>query len=123
MIDKIQLYQQNQIQTQPPEKLVTMLYDGATRFISQAVRAVEQKDFEKTNYYLGRAEDILTELMVTLDREAGGEIAENLYNLYDFMYRWLVQANVKKDPAMMRQVERLIKELRDTWEEATGRSH
>lgn len=123
MIDKIQLYQQKQIQTQSPENLVTLLYDGAIRFITQAIRAIEQNDFEQTNYYLGRAEDIFTELMVTLDREAGGEIAANLYELYDFMYRWLVQANVKKDPAMMHQVEILIRELRDTWEEAITKSH
>ncbi|MGB9885476.1 MAG: flagellar export chaperone FliS [Moorellales bacterium] len=117
-----QAYQENQVQTQPQEKLVLMLYEGALRFIKQAQEAVAAKKYDQTSYFLGRAQDILSELMLTLNLEVG-EIAHRLYALYDFMYRHLVQANLRKDPQMMAEVYRLLSELRDTWEEATRRHH
>jgi flagellar protein FliS len=117
-----QAYQENQVQTQPQEKLVLMLYDGALRFIRQAQDAVAARRYDETSYYLGRAQDILSELMLTLNLEVG-EIAHRLYALYDFMYGHLVQANLKKDARMMAQVYRLLSELRQTWEEATRIYH
>ncbi|MGI9862412.1 flagellar export chaperone FliS [Moorella naiadis] len=113
-----QAYQENQVQTLSQEKLVLMLYDGALRFCRQGLAAVEEKDYAAVSKNLGRAEDILSELMVTLNREVG-DIAENLFKLYEFMYRHLVQANVKKSANMINEVIDLLRQLRDTWEEAT----
>jgi len=113
-----QAYQHNQIQTLSQEKLVLVLYDGALRFCRQGLAAMEQKDYAGVSNNLGRAQDILSELIATLNRDAG-EIAENLYKLYDFMYRHLVQANVKKSTTMISEVIELLQQLRDTWEEAT----
>ncbi|WP_258359733.1 flagellar export chaperone FliS [Moorella sulfitireducens (nom. illeg.)] len=113
-----QAYRQNQVQTLSQEKLVLMLYDGALRFCRQGLAAMDKKDYAGVNNNLGRAQDILGELMVTLNRDAG-EVAENLYKLYDFMYRHLVQANVKKSARMINEVIDLLQQLRDTWEEAT----
>jgi flagellar protein FliS len=115
-------YQSNQVQTQSQEKLVLMLYDAALRFIRQAQEALAANRYDRTTYYLGRAQDILTELMVTLNF-AAGSVAHNLYALYAFMYRHLIEANVRKDAVRMAQVERLLKELRDAWEEATRVYH
>lgn len=113
-----QTYQQNLVQTLSQEKLVLMLYDGALRFCRQGLVAMEKKDYAGVSNSLGRAQDILSELMATLNRDVG-EIAENLYKLYDFMYRHLVQANVKKSVTMINEVIDLLQQLRDTWEEAT----
>ncbi|OIQ59588.1 flagellar protein FliS [Moorella thermoacetica] len=118
VINPYQAYQQNQVQTLSQEKLVLMLYDGALRFCRQGLVAMEQKDYAAVSNNLGRAEDILSELMATLNRDVG-DIAENLYKLYDFMYRHLVQANVKKSVKMINEVIELLQQLRDTWEEAT----
>jgi len=111
-------YQQNQVQTLSQEKLVLMLYDGALSFCYQGLAAMEQKDYTAVSNNLGRAEDILSELMTTLNRDVG-DVAENLYKLYEFMHRHLVQANVKKSASMIDEVINLLQQLRDTWEEAT----
>ncbi|MDN5346738.1 MAG: flagellar secretion chaperone FliS [Clostridia bacterium] len=120
--DPCRAYQEYQVQTLSQEKLVLMLYDGAIKFCSQALKALEQKDYARTNNYLLRAQDILNELMVSLNREAG-EIADNLHRLYDFMYRWLVEANVKKSAKHIIDVRDILVGLRDAWEEATRRYH
>ncbi|AOQ23422.1 Flagellar secretion chaperone FliS [Moorella thermoacetica] len=117
VINPYQAYRQNQVQTLSQEKLVLMLYDGALRFCRQGLVAMEQNDYAAVSNNLGRAEDILSELMATLNRDVG-DIAENLYKLYDFMYRHLVQANVKKSGKMINEVIELLQQLRDTWEEA-----
>lgn len=120
--DALRIYQENQVQTLSQEKLVLMLYEGAVKFCQQALEALERKNYGETNYYIGRVQDILSELMATLNYNAG-EIAHNLYQLYDFMYRWLVEGNVKKSATHIRQVRDMLRELRDTWEEATRRYH
>lgn len=109
-----QTYQQNQVQTLSQEKLVLMLYEGAIKFTVQGKEACEKKDIEKTNYYLGRTQAILAELMANLNRDVG-QVAENLFALYEYMYRRLVEANVKKDIVPMEEVAGMLRELRDTW--------
>lgn len=112
-------YQQNQIKTASREKLVLMLYDGAIRFIVQAENAwQEEQNVQKTHNGLVRAQEIVTELMSTLDREAGGEIATSLFLLYEYMLRRLVEANLKKDTAIMGEVRGLLSGLREAWQEA-----
>ncbi|MBT9153203.1 MAG: Flagellar protein FliS [Firmicutes bacterium] len=109
-------YQQQGVLTAPPGELTLMLYNGALRFIKQGIAAMEQEDIAGTNSALTRAQDIICELMTSLDLQY--EVANNLLSLYDFVYRSLVLANLKKDVAVAKQCAALITELRDTWVEA-----
>ncbi|GAW92911.1 flagellar export chaperone FliS [Calderihabitans maritimus] len=112
-----QAYQKNQIETLSQEKLVLMLYEGIIRFAGRAQEAVRSKRYDRASYYLGRAQDILLELMVNLNREAG-EVAENLFSLYEYMHWRLVQANIKKDESMIAEVVEIATELTGAWKEA-----
>ena len=111
-------YKSIQIETATPERLLLMLYDGAIRFLNVAVQAINDKQIETTHNNLLKAEAIIIELMSVLNFEVGGEIAKNLFSLYDFMYRHLVQANIKKDADMVLEVVDLLTDLRKTWAEA-----
>ncbi|MGB4006903.1 MAG: flagellar export chaperone FliS, partial [Halanaerobiales bacterium] len=73
------------------------------------------------NNKLKKTGDIISELMVSLDMEQGGEIARNLYNLYDYMNRRLIQANIRKDPGLVDEVITLLTSLKESWEEVIGR--
>ena len=109
-------YQQNQVQTANPEKLILMLYDGAIKFLGQAKTALAEKDIEKTNHFLGRTQNIIAELMSSLDMDY--EVSKSLFSLYDFMHHSLVQANIKKDLELVEEVQLMLLDLRDTWAQA-----
>lgn len=111
-------YQQTQIDTASPERLLLMLYDGAIRFANVAKKALEDKDFSAANTHCLKVQNILNELMVTLDMKVGGELAQNLFDLYDFMTRQTVQANVSKNPEQLTGVLDILKELREAWMQA-----
>lgn len=113
-------YMAGQIQTQSPESLITDLYNGALRFMREAKEAMNTRAYDKTSYFLGRAQDIIQELLADVNPEAG-DVALNLQSLYSFMYKELVEANVKKDPAKIDEVYEMVKDLRDSWEEAVRR--
>jgi len=119
MINAYQQYQQNSIMLASPQKLLLMLYDGAIRFIKAAREAMEQKDFEGTNYNLGRAQDIISELNYSLDMEF--DISKNLRSLYNFINDKLIEANIKKNAAILDEIEPLVEDLRNTWYEASRR--
>lgn len=108
-----QQYKENAILTASPEELVLMLYNGIIRFIDEAKTALQKKDYVETNAKIQRAQDIITELMLTLDMNY--DISKNLYNLYDYMLRRLIDANVKKDIEILDEVRGFAVELRDTW--------
>lgn len=112
-----QAYQNNQVTTAPQKKLIIMLYDGAIKNLKLAKMAMEEKEIEKTNNHLIKAQNIIMELMTTLNFEAGGEVAKNLHQLYDYMYRKLIRANIDKDIDGINEVEKYMEELRDTWEQ------
>jgi len=111
-------YQQTQIQTASPEKILIMLYDGAIQFLNKAKCAIENKNIEDTHNNIISAQRIITEFMNTLDLQQGGEMAKNLYNLYEYLHYRLVQANLKKDISMLDEVIAHLKDLKQTWEEA-----
>ena len=109
-------YKENSVFTSTPEELTLMLYNGLVKFIMQAQAAIDEKDMEKANNSIIRAQDIVLHFQDTLDMKY--EVSENLDLLYDFMYRHLLEANIKKDKTMLEDVLGLVKELRDTWQQA-----
>lgn len=109
-------YQENSVLTASQEELTLMLYNGLVRFIIQAQKAIDDKNSEKAHESIVRAQDILMEFQATLDMQY--DISQNLFLLYDYMHRRLIDANVKKDKQILDEVLRFAKDLRDTWEQA-----
>ena len=112
------VYRANQIQTASREQLLLLTYDIGIRSCAMALDALENKDTEGTNQHLQKAQAVIRELMITLNVEQGGEVAQSLMSLYDYLYYQLVEANVHKNPEPVIQVKQMLEELRQTWVEA-----
>lgn len=116
----IEAYQENTITTQSQGRIVVMLYDGAIKFLKQALPAMQENNYEAKSKYLSKAEDIINELNTVLDMEAGGEIATNLRALYMFMIRQVHEANLKNDGSKIEDVIKLLEELNKSWKAISG---
>ncbi|MBC7331534.1 MAG: flagellar export chaperone FliS [Synergistetes bacterium] len=110
-------YRQTQVQTAKPEQLLLMLYDGAIGFLKRAKVAIEERNIEEAHTFLVKTQDIIVELMVSLNMEVG-ELALNLFRLYEYMHHRLVEANINKDTKPIDEVLRMLQDLRDTWDMA-----
>ena len=106
----------NAVFTATKEELTLMLYEGALKFINQAIDATENEDFQKANVLIIRVEDIIREFQITLDFQY--EISNQLNSLYDYMHRRLVEANMKKDVGILNEIRDMLREFRDMWKEA-----
>ena len=113
-------YKQTSVETASPERLVVMLYDGAVKLLRIAKESIENNNIEDANKYLCKTQDIINEFIVSLDMNTG-EIAVNLRNIYDFWNRMLIEANLKKDPAIIEQIAVQVEEMRDAWIEASAK--
>ncbi|MED4754668.1 flagellar export chaperone FliS [Brevibacillus choshinensis] len=111
-----QTYQNNQVTTATPAELTLMLYNGALKFLKQTRGSIGTGDLEKANEYNKRVQDILQELMATLNKEY--PLAEQMMKVYDYMMKRLVEANIRKDIAILDEVEEFFVQFRDTWKEA-----
>jgi flagellar protein FliS len=111
-------YAETQTQTADPGELVVMLYRGAARFVAAAIEAVDAKNVQTANNSFVRAQAIITELLETLDLKRGGELAANLSNIYEYMNRRLIDANLRKDAQPAREILALLRELLPAWEQA-----
>lgn len=118
--DPYQQYRSTQVQTATPERLVVMLYDGALANAEQGIKALEVKDWEKAHHLIGKAQEMVVELMAALNLDTG-EIARNLYKIYEYVRGRLVEANVRKEPAPLREVITLLGELKEAWAEISRR--
>ncbi|GAB2544936.1 flagellar export chaperone FliS [Gracilibacillus alcaliphilus] len=110
-----QAYQNNSVNTATPGELTLMLYNGCLKFIKQARKALEENNYEKKNTMIQKAQNIIRELMVTLDPNAA--IAKQMMPLYDFAYHSLTQANIKDDLEALDQAYGIMEEFRNTWKE------
>ena len=112
-------YLETAVTTQSKGPLIVMLYDGAIKFLKMAIKEIEAKNHEAKSKYLNKAENIINELNVTLDMDAGGEVALNLRKLYMFMIRHLHEANIKQDTGKIDEVVKLLEELNQGWKAIT----
>jgi flagellar secretion chaperone FliS len=108
-------YQNNAIQTASPAELTLMLYEGAIKFANIAIMALEEGNVEKVHLNIVKVENIILELRSTLDHKY--PVAEDFDRVYEYIYRCLVDANVKKDKAILEEALGYIREMRDTWKE------
>jgi len=114
-------YRETGVRTASKGRLIVMLYDGAIKHITAALEringagAVDTRELDKFNAACLKAQEIITELMVSLDMEKGGEIAGNLMSLYIFFNQELLQANIKRDRAKLAAVLRMMSTLRESW--------
>jgi len=111
-------YQAAQLETSPPERILIMLFDAAIRFAGQARQAMVEKRHEEAHKNCVRVQNILTELMATLRFDVGGDIAKNLFDLYEFLHHTTVQANIRKEPGQIDVVTGHLKDLREAWSQA-----
>lgn len=112
----VQAYRNHSATTATPAELTLMLYSGAIKFIRQARMAIQNKNFEQANASLIRAQDIIQELIITLNMDV--EISQQFLVMYEYMHHRLVEANIKKDVSILDEQEDLFVQFRDTWKQA-----
>lgn len=108
------------LQTASPHQLILMLFDGALAAIALAKTNMLARNPEAKGLAISKAIDIIGNgLKVSLEVEAGGELAQNLSALYDYMIKRLLHANLKNQPAALDEVANLLGEIRSAWVEIT----
>jgi len=119
--DKISNYRETQINTASRGKLIVILYDGLIKFIDIAIENIPKKKFDIASNNIIKAQDIVNELSMSLNMEAG-EISGKLISIYSFLYEKLIEANVKKDVKSLRFIRKMAFELRDGWNQIANKS-
>lgn len=114
-INAAMAYKNNAIQTASPAELTLMLYEGAIKFSNIAVMAIENGDIKKAHDNIIKVENIILEFRSTLDHKY--PVWEDFDRVYDYIYRRLVEANIKKDKEILEEALGYIREMRDTWKE------
>jgi len=113
------MYTQNNVGIESPEKLITMLYEGVLRFNAQAKKAIKDKDLEKKVYWVSRSIAIITELIAVLDMKQG-QISKYLEGLYSYEIQLLTLANIENNTEKLDEVSNVFKGLLEAWREATN---
>ena len=113
-------YRETEVLTATPGQLVVLLYDHLLLSLRSARTAMDARDDEAQGACLEKGRDVLTELLVTLDRDRGGEVAANLAALYAFLLGELVHVGVRADAARLDRVTRMIGDLRDAFAQASA---
>ena len=111
------IYKNNSVTYSSKEQQLLMLVDGAVKFAKRGKFAIQEKNIQEAHNNIMKTHAIFTELKVTLDTNAG-EWAENLFQVYTFINKRLIAANIKKDEQIMNEAIRLIESIRDLWHEA-----
>ncbi len=117
-------YRQTRVKTASQGRLIVMLYEEAVKQLDIALDEMKKprKKLDKVHNSIVKTQDIITELMASLDFEKGGDIAQNLYNLYMFFNQQLLDANMNKESSALQDVRNMMAELRDAWSSIEGQS-
>ncbi len=113
-------YKNSVVETASPGKLLLMLYNAAIRNLDNAVQSIADKDIQAAHKSIVRTQEIISEFMCTLNMDY--EISGKLLALYDYLHRRLVEANIRKDVEIIKEVRGFLVELRDAWQEAVKKA-
>jgi flagellar protein FliS len=111
-------YVDNQINTATPERLIVLAYDGAIRFAKAGLEAMKAHTLDVQSANIGKAQAIITELIVSLDDKASSELAASLASLYSYMFDRLTEANIHDNIGAIEEVISLLSDLRSAWADA-----
>ncbi|MCX5659877.1 MAG: flagellar export chaperone FliS [Planctomycetota bacterium] len=109
-------YLKTKILTASPEELRLLLYEGAIRFCRQSRDAMEAQDFEQSYNGLMRAQKIVLELSTSLNHTIAPDLCDKLSALYTYIYRRLVDANLKRETAPIDEAVKLLDYEKQTWQ-------
>ncbi|MCA1950669.1 MAG: flagellar export chaperone FliS [Treponema sp.] len=123
-------YRETRVRTASQGQLIIMLYDEAVKQLDHSIELLnlnqrgkpDPSRIEPINKALVKAQEIITELMVSLDFEQGGDIAKNLFSLYTWFNRELLEANLAKDVERIKAVRTMMNELRGAWQEVVAKT-
>jgi len=114
------IYAQNNVGIESPEKLIEMLYEGVLRFNAQAKKAIKDENLEKKVYWTNRSVAIITELISVLDMEQEGDISMYLTGLYNYEIQLLLKASLNNEISHIDEVSHVFKTLLEAWRESTN---
>ena len=119
----ISAYKEMSVKTASQGTLILMLYDEGIKRIEASiellnVESLPPSSIEKINNNILKAQEVVTELMASINVEKAGEIASNLTAIYSYFYQQLLQANIKKDIALLKDILFMMRDLRSAWKEA-----
>ena len=109
------VYNNSKIQTASPAVLTLLLYEAVIKFANIALTAMENKDIQKAHTNVMKTERIIIEFQSTLDHKY--PVAKDFDAVYDYLIKRLRDANIKKDPEIMKEVLEHLRTMRDTWKE------
>lgn len=118
MVTAFNQYQDTQVNTASPEKILLMLYDGAINFTRIAREKMEQGDVAEKARFIGKGLAIVTELMNTLNHDVGGEMSKRLEQLYIYIIDEYTAANLNNSVKSLDNALKILTALRETWAEA-----
>jgi len=109
-------YHRTAIETAEPIQLIILCYEAAFNDLKQAKDLHERREMNEAYQKIRHAQDIITELLVGLDYERGGDIARSLNRLYNFILRQLIGINSREDTSIYGHLVKILSELREGWE-------
>lgn len=115
MNKQYQAYQNNAVKTASGGELTLMLYNGSIKFINQAIKNIDDEDFEAKNTHIQKAQNIIQELMLTLDPNV--ELSQQLLPLYEYIIHRLREGNIENDKKHLEEALTFVSDLRNTWKE------
>lgn len=107
---------QSRIDTASPHELIDLLLQGARSHIATAQGNIQRQEIQEKGEHLGKAISIIEGLKMSLNYEQGGEIAENLLQLYDYIQQILTKANLHNDVDLLAQSNALLAEIHQAWQ-------
>ena len=110
-------YRHNEIATSSQGKLIIMMYEGALKFVNLAIEGIDNKDPSKKGKYINKTHDIINELSFALNMKKGGEVAQKLEALYQFILHQLTLANIKSDRKALESIVNILTPLMEAWKE------
>jgi flagellar protein FliS len=110
-------YRKNEISTSSQGRLILMMYEGAIKFATMALQCIEKGDIAGQGKYINKTHDIINELSLALDLKKGGEVAQRLESLYQYMLSQLTLANIKSDRKALEMVIKILSPLAEAWEQ------
>jgi flagellar protein FliS len=123
-------YRDTRVKTASQGQLIIMLYDEAVKHLDRGLELLGMNEsgkkdpgkIEQVNKSILKVQEIITELMVSLDFEQGGDIAKNLFSLYTWFNQELLEANIKQDQRRITVIRNMLYELRGAWSEIASKN-